>query len=107
MHYPASALRRALIGVPGAFYDVPAEEATRGHEGAVQELWQPFDNDAVEEKVAPDAPGMPEAETENPLAASLEHLFEFGAEIDTPQLDSVLGGVEGEKIRKSIEVHGI
>lgn len=102
---PIQSIRKVIGNIPGAIYEVPPEEVSRGYESGIQTLWDcavPRPEDAVNL-----APGdtEPSDSAVTPQQTQIEELFEFGADIDHERLVAAFGGSEGDKIRKSVEAN--
>lgn len=98
-------LRRALESISDVFYDLEPEVAARGADHAVQEFWHASgtaEDATVAGRGVQDTPE--ESDGENRMAGeeSLERLFEIGAEIDRPRLESAFGGADGDAILQSV-----
>jgi hypothetical protein len=91
-------IRKVICNIPGAIYDVPPEEVSRGHESGIQTLW-----DAASPAPGNDANLAPEETEASDYAVThqqtqIEELFEIGADIDQERLVEAFGGSEGNKI---------
>ena len=96
-------IRNVIGNIPGAIYNLPPDEIYRGNELGVQTLWTGDEPDL--DKLSYDS--VTDAEPPNseflPAPTQIEEIFEIGADIDTERLVASFGGLEGERIKKSIE----
>jgi hypothetical protein len=102
---PIHSVRKVIDNIPGAIYEVPPEEVSRGYESGIQTLWDcavPHPEDAVN---LASGDTEPSDSAITPQQTQIEELFEFGADIDHERLLAAFGGSEGDKIRKSVEAN--
>ena len=96
-------IRQVISNIPGAFWELPPEDAERSNDPAIKTLWDP--ERVNDSSLAPEMAGFSDEEESFPLGPDYsgpEEIFEYAAEIDEKELVRALGGGKGEEIKQAI-----
>lgn len=113
MMRPVRQIRQHLQNtIPDAFFPIDPEETFRGQEQALElwrdavPLWGDEDNEGF---IQVDNASFAKEDdgSEEDSVRALDELFEIGAAIDEAELQSALGGTQGQRIRQSVLLHGV
>ncbi|MBI4699157.1 MAG: hypothetical protein HY758_09730 [Nitrospirae bacterium] len=97
-------IRSQLSKIPDALYEIEPEIEKRGHEAAIETIWDTM-GERVDEAVLMQDPDWESDDSTS--HGEIDPIFEIGAQADIEKERPILSGEQSETIRKSVEIYGI